>query len=69
MKLHEILVEIVLDCDPRFTSRFWNSLQQALGTKLNFSTVFHSQSDRQSERTIQTLEDMLKACVIDLKAS
>lgn len=69
VKLHGILVGIISDCDPQFTSRFWNNLQQAMGIKLNFSTAFYSHLDRQSEKTIQTLEDMLRACVIDLKAS
>ncbi|GJW62550.1 putative reverse transcriptase domain-containing protein [Tanacetum coccineum] len=51
--------------DPRFASNFWRSLQKALGTSLDMSTVYHPQTDEQSERTIQTLEDMLRACVID----
>ena len=62
MRLHGVPVSIVSDRDPRFTSRFWPSLQTALG--LHFSTAFHPQTDGQSERTIQTLEDMLRACVI-----
>lgn len=69
VRLHGIPVGIVLDIDARFTSRFWKILQQALGTKLNFSMTFHLQSDGQSERTIQTLEDMLRAYIIDLKGS
>ncbi|GJU09205.1 putative reverse transcriptase domain, ribonuclease H-like domain, aspartic peptidase domain protein [Tanacetum coccineum] len=48
-----------------FTSRVWKSLHEALGTQLNLSTAYHPQTDGQSERTIQTLEDMLRACVID----
>ncbi|GKC74522.1 reverse transcriptase domain-containing protein [Tanacetum coccineum] len=48
-----------------FTSRFWQSLQSALGTQLDMSTTYHPETDGQSERTIQTLEDMLRACVID----
>ncbi|KAJ8749236.1 hypothetical protein K2173_018713 [Erythroxylum novogranatense] len=55
--------------DPRFTSRFWGSLQKALGTKLNFSTAFHPQTDGQSKRTIRTLEGMLRACVMDFKGA
>ncbi|GJV47306.1 putative reverse transcriptase domain-containing protein [Tanacetum coccineum] len=48
-----------------FTSNFWRSLQKALGTDLDMSTAYRPQTDGQSERTIQTLEDMLRACVID----
>ena len=66
---HEVPVSIVSDQDPRFTSRFWPSLQTALGTRLHFSTAFHPQTDGQSERTIQTLEDMLRACVMEFKGS
>ena len=69
VRLHEVPVSIVLDRDPRFTSRFWPSLQASLGTLLHFSTTFHPQTDGQSERTIQTLEDMLRACVMEFKGS
>ncbi|GJT74785.1 putative reverse transcriptase domain-containing protein [Tanacetum coccineum] len=62
---HGISVLIICDRDPRFASNFWRSLQKALGTSLDMSTAYHPQTDRQSERTIQTLEDMLRACVID----
>ncbi|GJR50780.1 putative reverse transcriptase domain-containing protein [Tanacetum coccineum] len=48
-----------------FTSRFWQSLQSALGTQLDISMAYHPEIDGQSERTIQTLKDMLRACVID----
>ncbi|GKE47458.1 reverse transcriptase domain-containing protein [Tanacetum coccineum] len=62
---HEILVSIICDRDERFTSNFWKSFQKALGTELSMSTAYHSETDSQSERTIQTLEDILRACVID----
>ncbi|GJW83868.1 putative reverse transcriptase domain-containing protein [Tanacetum coccineum] len=62
---HGIPISIIYDRDPRFASNFWKSLQKALGTSLDMSTAYHPQTDRQSERTIQTLEDMLRACVID----
>ncbi|GJX25189.1 putative reverse transcriptase domain-containing protein [Tanacetum coccineum] len=62
---HGIPLSIICDHDPRFTSNFWRSLQNALGTSLDISTAYHPQTDRQSERTIQTLEDMLRVCTID----
>ncbi|GJR88173.1 putative reverse transcriptase domain-containing protein [Tanacetum coccineum] len=62
---HGIPVSIICDCDGRFTSQFWKSFQKALGTRLDMSTAYHPQTDRQSKRTIQTLENMLRACVID----
>ncbi|GKE32049.1 putative reverse transcriptase domain-containing protein, partial [Tanacetum coccineum] len=58
-------ISIISDHDSHFTSRFWQSLQSALGTQLDMSTAYHPETDGQSERTIQTLEDMLRACVID----
>ncbi|GJV91285.1 putative reverse transcriptase domain-containing protein [Tanacetum coccineum] len=62
---HGIPVLIIYDRDPRFVSNFWMSLQKALGTSLDISTTYHPETDGQSERTIQTLKDMLRACVID----
>nr|GFA24541.1 retrotransposon protein, putative, Ty3-gypsy subclass [Tanacetum cinerariifolium] len=62
---HGIPVSIISDCDPRFASNFWRSLQNALSTRLDMSTVYHPETDGQSERTIQTLEDMLRAYAID----
>nr|GFD34943.1 putative reverse transcriptase domain-containing protein [Tanacetum cinerariifolium] len=62
---HGIPVLIISDRDPRFASNFWRSLQNALGTRLDMSTAYHPETDGQSERTIQTLEDMLRACAID----
>ena len=69
VQLHGIPISIISDRDPRFTSRFWGKLQEALGTRLNFSTSFHPQTDGQSERVIQVLEDMLRSCVIDYEGS
>ena len=69
VRLHGIPISIILDRDLRFTSRFKGTLQEALGTRLNFITVFHPQTDGQSERVIQVLEDMLRSCVIDYEGS
>nr|GFB18112.1 reverse transcriptase domain-containing protein [Tanacetum cinerariifolium] len=62
---HEIPISIISDRDPRFASNFWRAFQKALGIQLDMSTAYHPETDGQSERTIQTLEDMLHACVID----
>ncbi|GJZ27841.1 putative reverse transcriptase domain-containing protein [Tanacetum coccineum] len=62
---HGVPISIISDRDSHFTSRFWQSLQNALGTQLDMSMAYHPKTDGQSERTIQTLEDMLRACVID----
>ncbi|GJW71412.1 putative reverse transcriptase domain-containing protein [Tanacetum coccineum] len=64
---HGIPVSIICDRNGTFKSKFWRSFQKALGTRLDMSTAYHPQADGQSERTIQTLEDMLRACVIDFK--
>nr|GEX00916.1 putative reverse transcriptase domain-containing protein [Tanacetum cinerariifolium] len=64
---HGIPVSIISDRDPRFTSNFWRSLQNALGTRLDMSTAYHLETDSQSKRTIQTLEDMFRACAIDFR--
>ncbi|GJS35250.1 putative reverse transcriptase domain-containing protein [Tanacetum coccineum] len=66
---HGVPVLIISDRDGRFTSHFWKSLNKALGTRLDMSTAYHPQTDGQSERTIQTLEDMLRACVPDFGKS
>ncbi|GJZ64393.1 putative reverse transcriptase domain-containing protein [Tanacetum coccineum] len=66
---HGVPTSIISDRDSLFTSRFWKSLQEAMGTQLDMSTAYHPETDGQSERTIQTLEDMLRACVIDFGSS
>ncbi|GKB94625.1 putative reverse transcriptase domain-containing protein [Tanacetum coccineum] len=58
---HGVPISIISDRDSHFTSRFWKSLQSALGTQLDMSTAYHPETDRQSERTIQTLKDVLRA--------
>ena len=69
VRLHGIPLPIASGRDPRFTSRFWKELQSALGTRLNFSTAFHPQTNGQYERVIQVLEDMLRGCVLDFPGS
>nr|GEV24517.1 putative reverse transcriptase domain-containing protein [Tanacetum cinerariifolium] len=62
-------ISIILDHDSRFTSMFWQSMQEALGTRLDISTAYHPQTDGQSEHIIKNLEDMLRACVLDFVGS
>ncbi|GKF00887.1 putative reverse transcriptase domain-containing protein [Tanacetum coccineum] len=64
---HGVPISIISSCNSRFTSRFWQSMQEALGTRLDTSTAYHPQTDGQSERTIQTLEDMLRAFILDFE--
>ncbi|GJU92759.1 putative reverse transcriptase domain-containing protein [Tanacetum coccineum] len=64
---HGVPISIISNRNIHFTSRFWQSLQSALGTQLDMSTAYHPETDGQSERTIQTLEDMLRDCVIDFR--
>ena len=66
---HGISLSIISDRRAQFTSRFWRSFQKGLGTKVKLSTTFHAQTDGQVERTIQTLEDMLRDCIIDFKGN
>jgi hypothetical protein len=65
VKLHGVPVSIVSDRDSKFTFAFWRAFQAKMGTKVQMSTAYHPQTDGQSERTIQTLEDMLRMCVLD----
>ena len=69
VRLHGVPTSIVSDRDPRFTSKFWGGFQKAMGTTLDMSTTFHPQTDGQTERVNQVLEDMLRACVMDFKGS
>ncbi|GJV25529.1 reverse transcriptase domain-containing protein [Tanacetum coccineum] len=62
---HRIPASIIYDRDGRFTSNFWRSFQKAISIDISISTAYHPEMDGQSERTIQTLEDMLRACMID----
>ena len=62
-------MSIMSDRDPRFTTHFWKSFQKAMGTRLTMSIAFHPQTDGQSKRTIQILEDILRACVLDHRGS
>ena len=65
VRVHDVPLSIISDRGTLFTSKRWINLHDDLGAQLTFSTVFHPQTDGQSERTIQVLEDMLRACVID----
>ncbi|KAL0544114.1 hypothetical protein IC582_019225 [Cucumis melo] len=69
VRLHGVPVSIVSDRDARFTSKFWKGLQTAMGTRLDFSTAFHPQTDGQTERLNQVLEDMLRACALEFPSS
>ena len=66
---HGVPVKIISDRDSRFTSKFWTSMQRELGTRVALSTAYHPQTDGQSEGTIQTLEDMLRACILEFGGS
>nr|GEV24496.1 putative reverse transcriptase domain-containing protein [Tanacetum cinerariifolium] len=66
---HGMPISIISDRNSRFTLRFWQTMQEALGTRLDMSMTYHPQTDGQSERTIQTLEDMIRACVLDFEGS
>ena len=69
VRLHGVPKSIISDRDQRYRSGYWTSLQAALGSKLKFSTAYHPQTDGQTERVNQILEDMLRACAIELPGS
>jgi IS30 family transposase len=62
--LHGVPKKIVSDRGTQFTSRFWQKLHESMDTKLNFSSAYHPQTDGQTERTNQILEDVLRACAL-----
>lgn len=63
--MYGLLTSIVSDGDPKFTSRFWKGFHYEMGTRLNHSTSNHHESDEKMERTIQAVEDMLWACILE----
>jgi hypothetical protein len=65
VRLHGVPKRIISDRGWMFTGRFWTSFQEALGTQLNFSTVYHLEIDGKTERTKQILEDMLHMYIMD----
>jgi len=65
LRLHGVPVNIVSDRDPKFSSIFWQDLQRALGTNVHMSTTFHPETDGQTERTIRTIEDMIRLCALE----
>jgi hypothetical protein len=66
---HDVPVSIVFDRDTWFTSRFWKKFREAMGTRLNIRMAYHLQTEEHFERTIQTLKDMLRACIVDFGGS
>ena len=64
LRLHGVPSRIVSDHGPQFMTKFWKSLHALLETKLDFSSAYHPQTDRQIERVNQILEDMLRDCVL-----
>ena len=63
-RLHGIPKVVISDRDVKFTSTFWKALFSGLGTQIQFSTAYHPQTDRQTERVNQVLEDMLRMFVM-----
>ena len=68
-RLHGVPLSISSDISTQFTFHFWKAFQKGLGTQVHLSTTLLPQIDGLAERTIRTLEDMLRACEIDFKCS
>jgi len=66
VRLHGVPISIIFDREPRFISRLWPRIQNAMGMELKLSIAFHPQTDGQTERTIQTLEDLVTTCILDV---
>ena len=69
VRFHGVPKSIMSDRDPLFTSGFWKSLREALGSELRLSTTYHPQTDGQTERVNRILEDLLRACILDFGGS
>ena len=69
VRWHGIPLSIISDRRAQVASHFWRSFQKSLGTQVKLNTAFHPQTDGKEERTIKTVEGMLRACVIDFKGS
>jgi hypothetical protein len=69
MCLHGVPKKIVSNRGSQFTSKFWEKLHESMDTRLNFSSAYHPQTDGQTERTNQILEDMLRACALKYEKS
>lgn len=67
--MHGVLLSIISARGTQFTFTLWEVFQIALDNKVKLSTVFHSQMEGLAEQTIHTIEDMLKACIIDYKGN
>ena len=69
VQLHGVKISILSDRGAQFNKNFWKSSQKSLGTQVNLSTTFHPQMDGHAEHTINTVEDMWRACILDFKGS
>ncbi|XP_075077200.1 uncharacterized protein LOC142163943 [Nicotiana tabacum] len=69
VQLHRVPISIIWDRGAQFTANFWRTFQKCLGTQINLSTALHLQIDGQGECTFRTLENMLRACVLDFKGN